>query len=32
LLADRVVRIDGGKVVARGTPDEVLAGITSLEE
>ncbi len=32
LLADQVVRIDKGKVVTRGTPDEVLAGITSLEE
>jgi len=32
LLADRVIRIDGGRVVAQGTPDEVLAGITSLEE
>ena len=32
LLADQVVRIDKGKVVMRGTPDEVLAGITSLEE
>jgi molybdate transport system ATP-binding protein len=32
LLADQVVRIDKGKVVTRGTADEVLAGITSLEE
>jgi molybdate transport system ATP-binding protein len=32
LLADQVVRIEKGKVVARGTPDDVLAGITSLEE
>ena len=31
-LADQVVRIEKGKVVAKGTPDEVLAGITSLEE
>jgi molybdate transport system ATP-binding protein len=31
-LADHVVRIDKGKVVGGGTPDEVLAGITSLEE
>jgi molybdate transport system ATP-binding protein len=31
-LADRVVRIEKGRVVARGTPDEVLAGVTSLEE
>lgn len=32
LLADQVVRIEKGKIVARGTPDDVLAGITSLEE
>ncbi len=32
LLADQVIRIDKGKVVARGTVDEVLAGLTSLEE
>lgn len=32
LLADQVVRIDKGKVVARGTSEVVLAGITSLEE
>jgi molybdate transport system ATP-binding protein len=32
LLADQVVRIDKGKVVARGSANEVLAGITSLEE
>ncbi len=31
-LADQVVRIEKGKVVARGTPDEVLAGVTTLEE
>jgi molybdate transport system ATP-binding protein len=32
LLADQIVRIDKGKIVARGKPDEVLAGVTSLEE
>ena len=32
LLADQIVRLDKGRVVARGTPDEVLAGVTSLEE
>ena len=31
-LADQVVHIEHGKVVARGTPDEVLAGVTTLEE
>ena len=32
LLADQVVRIERGAVVARGTASEVLAGITSLDE
>lgn len=32
LLADRVVRIERGKLVASGTPDEVLANITSLDD
>jgi molybdate transport system ATP-binding protein len=32
LLADQIVRLDKGRVVARGKPDEVLAGVTSLEE
>jgi molybdate transport system ATP-binding protein len=31
-LGDRVIRIEKGRVVAHGTPDEVLAGITSLDE
>jgi molybdate transport system ATP-binding protein len=31
-LADRVVRLDKGKVVAHGTAAEVLANVTSLEE
>jgi molybdate transport system ATP-binding protein len=31
-LADQVVRIDRGKIVARGTPDEVLANVTSIDE
>jgi molybdate transport system ATP-binding protein len=32
LLADQIIRIDKGRVVARGKPDEVLAGVTTLEE
>lgn len=32
LLADQVVRIERGKIVARGTAAEVLANITSLDE
>ncbi len=32
LLADQVVRIERGQIVARGTAAEVLSGITSLEE
>jgi len=32
LLADQVVRVERGKVVARGSAAEVLANITSLEE
>jgi molybdate transport system ATP-binding protein len=32
LLADQIIRVDKGKVVARGAPDEVLAGVTTLEE
>jgi len=32
LLADQIVRLDKGRVVARGKPDEVLAGVTTLEE
>ena len=32
LLADQVVRVENGKVVASGTADEVLRGVTSLEE
>jgi len=31
-LADQVVRIERGKVVATGSPDKVLAGVTTLEE
>ncbi len=31
-LADQIVRLEKGRVVARGTPDEVLAGVTTLEE
>ncbi len=31
-LADQVVRIEKGRIVARGTPGDVLAGIVSLEE
>lgn len=31
-LADQIVRIEKGKVVARGTPGEVLAGVTTLED
>jgi molybdate transport system ATP-binding protein len=31
-LADQIVRLEKGKVVARGKPAEVLAGVTSLEE
>jgi molybdate transport system ATP-binding protein len=31
-LADRVIRIERGKIVAQGTPGEVLAGIASIEE
>lgn len=31
-LADQIVRLDKGRVVARGKPDEVLAGVTTLEE
>ncbi len=32
LLADQVVRVERGKIVARGTASEVLANLTSLEE
>ena len=32
LLADQIIRLDKGRVVARGTPDQVLAGVTTLEE
>lgn len=32
LLADQVVRIERGAIVARGTADEVLANVTSLDE
>jgi molybdate transport system ATP-binding protein len=32
LLADQIVRLEKGKIVARGTPDEVLRGVTTLEE
>ncbi len=32
MLADQVIRIDRGKIVARGEPSDVLAGITSLQE
>ncbi|MDX2088204.1 MAG: ATP-binding cassette domain-containing protein [Kofleriaceae bacterium] len=32
LLADQVVRIERGTIVARGTPAEVLADVTSLDE
>jgi len=31
-LADQIVRLDKGRVVARGKADEVLAGVTTLEE
>ncbi len=31
-LADQIVRVDRGRVVATGTPAEVLAGVTTLEE
>lgn len=31
-LADQIIRIEKGKIVARGKPDEVLAGVTTLEE
>ncbi|HEX5060534.1 MAG TPA: ATP-binding cassette domain-containing protein [Kofleriaceae bacterium] len=31
-LADQIVRVDKGRVVARGKADEVLAGVTTLEE
>jgi molybdate transport system ATP-binding protein len=31
-LADQIVRLDKGRVVARGKPDDVLAGVTTLEE
>jgi molybdate transport system ATP-binding protein len=31
-LADQIVRLEKGKIVARGTPAEVLAGVTSLDE
>jgi molybdate transport system ATP-binding protein len=31
-LADQIIRIEKGKVVARGTPADVLAGVTTLEE
>jgi molybdate transport system ATP-binding protein len=31
-LADQIVRLEKGRVVARGTPDEVLKGVTTLEE
>ncbi|HUS29912.1 MAG TPA: ATP-binding cassette domain-containing protein [Kofleriaceae bacterium] len=31
-LADQIVRLEKGRVVARGTPAEVLKGVTSLEE
>jgi molybdate transport system ATP-binding protein len=32
VLADQIVRLEKGKVVARGKPAEVLEGVTSLEE
>lgn len=32
LLADQVLRIEKGRIVARGTPAEVLANVTSLDE
>jgi molybdate transport system ATP-binding protein len=32
LLADQIVRLDKGRVVARGKPEDVLAGVTTLEE
>jgi len=31
-LADQIVRLEKGKVVAKGKPADVLAGVTSLEE
>jgi molybdate transport system ATP-binding protein len=31
-LADQIIRIEKGKIVAQGKPDEVLAGVTTLEE
>ena len=32
LLADQIVRIEKGKVVSRGKPEDVLAGVTSLDD
>ena len=31
-LADQIVRLERGRVVAQGRPDDVLAGITSIDE
>ena len=31
-LADQIVRLERGQIVARGKPDAVLAGVTTLEE
>lgn len=31
-LADQIIRVERGRVVATGKPDEVLAGLTTLEE
>jgi molybdate transport system ATP-binding protein len=31
-LADQIVRLERGRVAARGTPDEVLRGVTTLDE
>jgi molybdate transport system ATP-binding protein len=31
-LADQIIRIEKGKIVAQGKPEDVLAGVTTLEE
>jgi ABC-type molybdate transport system ATPase subunit len=31
-LADQIIRIEKGKIVAQGKPADVLAGVTTLEE
>ncbi len=32
LLADQVLRIEKGKIIDRGAPETVLAGITAIED